>query len=66
MTLTPLDAVLLSLRDAHHGGSWERMLTDLRWYLEKTPRIHHAVRARIARDIERVEELANNSHGGKR
>ena len=57
MTLTPLDAKLRDIRDALHGGSWETMLTDLRTRLDARP-YNHALHQRIARDIERVEQLA--------
>lgn len=48
--------ILRAIRDAMHGGSWSDFARSLRALLDATPRIQHRVRARIAADLESIED----------
>jgi hypothetical protein len=54
--LTPEEKMLITLRDELYGGSWDRMLQDLRERLRGRPYIFKLVN-RIQDDIERIEKL---------
>lgn len=55
-SLTPEERMLIVLRDELYGGSWDRMLQDLRDRLRGRPYIFKLVN-RIQEDIARIEKL---------
>lgn len=55
-SLTPEERMLVVLREELYGGSWDRMLTDLRDRLRGRPYIFKLVN-RIQEDIARIEKL---------
>jgi hypothetical protein len=56
-SLTPDERMLVTLRDDLYGGSWDRMLKDLRERLNNKPYIFKLVN-RIQDDITRIEKLS--------
>lgn len=54
--LSPEEKMLIQLRDELYGGSWDRMLTDLKARLKGRPYIFKLVN-RIEDDIRRIEKL---------
>lgn len=55
-SLTPEERMLVVLREELYGGSWDRMLQDLRDRLRGRPYIFKLVN-RIQEDIARIEKL---------
>ena len=56
VNLSPEERMLLVLRDELYGGSWERMLEDLRYRRRRSSYIFKLVN-RIQADIDRIEKL---------
>ena len=56
--------MLKLIRDELHGGSWERMLADLRARLNGHPYIPKMM-GRIRADIEAIEDILANPKSGK-
>ncbi len=55
-SLSPEERMLVVLREELYGGSWDRMLQDLRDRLRGRPYIFKLVN-RIQEDIARIEKL---------
>lgn len=55
-SLSPEERMLIVLREELYGGSWDRMLQDLRDRLRGRPYIFKLVN-RIQEDIARIEKL---------
>ena len=55
MESTPIDT-LTDLRDTVYGGSWSKMLDDLRARVDRKP-YNHKIVTQIKADIEAIEKI---------